>query len=56
MIPSGLTKFLAGFPALLSKRAWTLTQVLLTDAIVTVGPHIVAAVLRVMGLSHQQQF
>lgn len=56
MIPSGLTKFLAGFFDLLSKRVWPLVQVLLTDAIVTVGPHTIAAVLRIMDLSQETHF
>jgi hypothetical protein len=55
-IPSGLTKIIVGFSDLFSKRAWPLVQVLLTGAIVTVGPRTVTAVLRVMGLSQEKQF
>jgi hypothetical protein len=42
--------------ALFSKRAWPLVQVLLTGAILAVGPRTVSAVLRVMGLSQERQF
>jgi len=55
-IPSGLTKVIVGFSDLFSKRAWPLVQVLLTGAILTVGPRTVTAVLRVMGLSQEKQF
>ena len=55
-IPSGLMKVIVGFSDLFSKRAWPLVQVLLTGAIVTVGPRTVTAVLRVMGLSQEKQF
>jgi hypothetical protein len=41
---------------LFSKRAWPLVQVLLTGAILAVGPRTVSAVLRVMGLSRERQF
>jgi hypothetical protein len=41
---------------LFSKRAWPLAQVLLTGAILAVGPRTVSAVLRVMGLSRERQF
>ena len=55
-ISSGLTKVIVGFSDLFSKRAWPMVQVLLTGAIVTVGPRTVTAVLRVMGLSQEKQF
>ena len=55
-ISSGLTKIIVGFSDLFSKRAWPMVQVLLTGAIVTVGPRTVTAVLRVMGLSQEKQF
>ena len=45
-IPSELTKVIVGFSDLFFKLAWPLVQVLLTGAIVTVGPHTVTAVLR----------
>lgn len=52
----GLTQIIVRFSDLFSKRAWPLVQVLLTGAIVAVGPRTVTAVLRVMGLSQEQQF
>ena len=55
-LPFGLTQVIVGFSDLFSKRAWPLVQVLLTGAIVTVGPRTVTAVLRVMGLSQEKQF
>ena len=55
-IPSGLTKVIVGFADLFSKPAWPLVQVLLTGALLTVGPRTVTAVLRVMGLSQKKQF
>jgi len=55
-IPSGLTKAIVGLSDLFSKRAWPLVQVLLTGAILAVGPRTVSAVLRVMGLSQERQF
>jgi hypothetical protein len=55
-IPSGLTKVIVGFSDLFSKRVWPLVQVLLTGAILAVGPRTVTAVLRVMGLSQEKQF
>jgi len=55
-IPSGLTKAIVGLSDLFSKRAWPLAQVLLTGAILAVGPRTVSAVLRVMGLSRERQF
>jgi hypothetical protein len=41
---------------LFSKRAWPLVLVLLTGAILAVGPRTISAVLRVMGLSEDRQF
>lgn len=55
-IPSGLTKAIVGLSDVFSKRAWPLVQVLLTGAILAVGPRTVSAVLRVMGLSQERQF
>lgn len=55
-IPSGLTQAIVGLSDLFSKRAWPLVQVLLTGAILAVGPRTVSAVLRVMGLSGERQF
>ena len=55
-IPSGLTQAIVGLSDLFSKRAWPLVQVLLTGAILAVGPRTVSAVLRVMGLSRERQF
>ena len=52
----GLTQVIVKFSDLFSKRAWPLVQVLLTGAIMAVGPRTVTAVLRVMGLSQEQQF
>ena len=54
--PSGLTQVIVGFSDLFSKRVWPLVQVLLTGAILAVGPRTVTAVLRVMGLSQETQF
>ena len=55
-IPSGLTQAIVGLSDLFSKRAWPLVQVLVTGAILAVGPRTVSAVLRVMGLSRERQF
>ncbi|WP_223164861.1 transposase [Massilia mucilaginosa] len=56
VIASGLTKAIAGFSDLFSKRAWTLVQALLTGAILAVGARTVSAVLRVMDLPHERKF
>ena len=53
---SGLSKVIVELSDLFSKRAWPLVQVLLTGAILAVGPRTVSAVLRVMGLSEERQF
>ena len=55
-ISSGLTQAIVGLSDLFSKRAWPLVQVLLAGAILAIGPRTVSAVLRVMGLSEEQQF
>ena len=55
-IPSGLTQAIVGLSDLFSRRVWPLVQVLLTGAILAVGPRTVSAVLRVMGLSRERQF
>lgn len=53
---SGLSKTILGFSNLFSKRAWPLVQVMLAGAILAIGPRTVSAVLRVMGLSQEEQF
>ena len=55
-IPSGLTQAIVGLSDLFSRRVWPLVQVLLTGAILAVGPRTAGAVLRVMGLSGERQF
>lgn len=44
------------FSRLFSKRVWPSVQTLIKGAILAVGPRTVAAALRVMGLSEDQQF
>ena len=44
------------FAPLFSKGVWEAAQVLLTGAILAVGPRTVTAALRVMGLSGEAQF
>jgi hypothetical protein len=55
-LPPELTSLILVFAALFSKRVWSAVQVLLAGAILVVGPRTVSAVLRVMGLSEEQQF
>ena len=51
-----LTEASLVFRSLFSKRVWQSVQILIKGAILAVGPRTVAAVLRVMGLSEDQQF
>jgi hypothetical protein len=51
-----LTEARLVFRSLFSKRVWQSVQILIKGAILAVGPRTVAAVLRVMGLSEDQQF
>lgn len=46
----GVAKVIVGFSDVFSKRIWPMVQVLLTGAILTVGPRTVTAVLRAMAL------
>lgn len=55
-LPPELTSWSVVFAPLFSKRVWSSVQVLLTGAILAVGPRTVTAVLRVMGLSQEAQF
>jgi hypothetical protein len=52
----GLTRVIVGLSDLFSKRAWPLVQVLLAGAILAIGPRIISAMLRVMGLAQERQF
>ena len=56
VLASGLTQSIVGFSDLFSKRAWPLAQVLLAGTILAVGPRMIAAVLRVMGMAEEKQF
>ena len=51
-----LTSWSVVFAPLFSQRVWSSVQVLLTGAILAVGARTVTAVLRVMGLSQEEQF
>jgi hypothetical protein len=51
-----LTNLILAFAPLFSKGVWSAVQVLLAGAILAVGPRTVSAVLRVMGLSEEEQF
>jgi DDE superfamily endonuclease len=55
-LPPELTDWSLIFQSLFSKRVWPAVRVLLTGAILAVGPRTVTAVLRVMGLSEEKQF
>ena len=55
-LPPALTKWILVFAPLFSKRVWQSVQVLLAGAILAVGSRTVTAILRVMGLSQEQQF
>ena len=55
-LPPELTKWILVFAPLFSKRVWQSVQVLLAGAILAVGSRTVTAILRVMGLSQEQQF
>jgi hypothetical protein len=55
-LPPELTNWSVVFAPLFSKRVWSSVQVLLTGAILAVGTRTVTAVLRVMGLSQEEQF
>jgi hypothetical protein len=50
-----LTSSILVFAPLFSKGVWSAVQVLLAGAILAVGPRTVSAVLRVMGLSEEEQ-
>lgn len=54
--PPELTNWSVVFAPLFSKRVWSSVQVLLIGAILAVGTRTVTAVLRVMGLSQEEQF
>ena len=55
-LPPELKKWILVFAPLFSKRVWQSVQVLLAGAILAVGSRTVTAILRVMGLSQEQQF
>src|SRR6478735_11748485 len=55
-LPPELTNWSVVFAPLFSKRVWSSVQVLLSGAILAVGTRTVTAVLRVMGLSQEEQF
>lgn len=54
--PCGLAFCSIVFGPLFSKKVWSSAHVLLTGAILTVGPRTISAILRVMGLSQERQF
>jgi hypothetical protein len=55
-LPHELTSLILVFAPLFSKGVWSAVQVLLAGAILAVGPRTISAVLRVMGLSEEEQF
>ena len=55
-IPVTLMQLIVKFAPLLSKRVWKHAQVLVVGALLAPGTRTVAAVLRVMGLSHERHF
>src|ERR671931_524439 len=55
-IPVALIRVIVKFAPLFSKRVWEHAQVLVVGALLAPGKRTVTAVLRVMGLSQEQQF
>jgi len=55
-IPSEMMKLLNAFAPAFSGRIWDLVQIMVVGAILAPGKRTVTAVLRVMGLSEEQQF
>jgi hypothetical protein len=55
-LPTEIVRVLRVFEDVFSERIWDWVQVLVVGAILTPGQRTVAAVLRVMGLSDEQQF
>jgi hypothetical protein len=55
-VPVTLMQLIVKFAPLLSKRVWEHAQVLVVGALLAPGTRTVAAVLRVMGLSHERHF
>src|SRR5256885_7105895 len=55
-VPVALTRLIVKFAPVFSKRVWELVQVLVVGALLAPGKRTVTAVLRVMGLSQEQQF
>jgi hypothetical protein len=55
-LPPKIIHVLRSFEGVFSQRVWPWARVLLIGAILAPGERTVAAILRVMGLSHEQQF
>src|SRR5215475_10945098 len=55
-MPVTLTRLIVRFAPLVTKRVWEHAQVLLVGALLAPGKRTVTAVLRVMGLSQEEQF
>src|SRR5947209_19594321 len=55
-VPVALTRLIVKFAPVFSKRVWEHVQVLVVGALLAPGKRTVTAVLRVMGLSQEQQF
>ncbi len=56
ILPSDIMPVLLPFAQVFSDRTWQWVQVLLVGAILAPGKRTVTAILRIMGLSHEQQF
>ena len=55
-LPAAIIAAFLPFALLFSRPVWRHVQVLLVGAILCRGPRTVTAVLRVMGLGHEQRF
>jgi hypothetical protein len=55
-LPKKIIQVLRPFEEVFSERVWEWAKVLLVGAILAPGERTVTAMLRVMGLSHEQQF
>jgi hypothetical protein len=55
-LPKGIIQVLRHFEEVFSEQVWEWAKVLLMGAILAPGERTVTAILRVMGLSHEQQF
>ncbi len=55
-LPKTIIQVLRSFEGVFSQQVWQWAKMLLIGAILAPGERTVAAILRVMGLSHEQQF